>query len=73
MNPRDTVIRGSWSRSCGLTVSAGLAALAFPVFTIDRWFVYGFRDPRTFMPFAIAIVQLAQIPLVLVETWLYRY
>lgn len=48
----------SWTRSRGQTVAAFFASKAFILVTVNRWFLYGFSDPRTYIVFAIALLHL---------------
>ncbi|CAJ0591312.1 unnamed protein product [Cylicocyclus nassatus] len=47
----------SWTRTRGLSVSIFLASKMFYIITLNRWLLYGFKDPRTYIPFAVAIAQ----------------
>ncbi|EPB72037.1 ABC transporter, ATP-binding protein [Ancylostoma ceylanicum] len=48
----------SWTRTRGLTVAAFFASKMFFLITVNRWILYGFKDPRTYILFAVSIVHI---------------
>ncbi|KAL6741905.1 hypothetical protein Aduo_015112 [Ancylostoma duodenale] len=48
----------SWTRTRGLTVAAFFASKMFFLITVNRWMLYGFKDPRTYILFAVSIVHI---------------
>ncbi|VDN32809.1 unnamed protein product [Cylicostephanus goldi] len=47
----------SWTRTRGLTISIFLASKMFYIITLNRWLLYGVKDPRTYIPLTVSIAQ----------------
>ncbi|KHJ92520.1 ABC transporter, ATP-binding protein [Oesophagostomum dentatum] len=47
-----------WTRTRGLTISTFFASKMFYLITLNRWLLYGFKDPRTYILFALSLVHM---------------
>ncbi|KAK6756631.1 hypothetical protein RB195_014823 [Necator americanus] len=51
-------IAKSWTRTRGLTIATFFASKVFYLITINRWILYGFNDPRTYILFGVSMAHI---------------